>query len=312
MRILVVTNMFPTTAEPWFGSFVAEQMSDMRGLGVEMEMLSFDGRRQRSEYARAVACLRRLVRTGNFDLVHAHYGLSGAVACTQRRWPVVTTFHGSDTGYIRWQRAVSWCVARACTPICVSRQGAEMLRLRDPTVIPIGVDTASFGPVDRAAVRRHLGWARDTSYVLFPGSRRNRVKNVGLFDEVVRHASQRQPDLASVTLEGLSRAEVALAIAAADVTLMTSHSEGSPVTVKESLACGTPVVSVPVGDNAEVLRDLTGCAVVPRNVAALADAVLAAIAHGPDLLFRERAEQYSRAAIAERVLAVYVDTLRAA
>ena len=52
---------------------------------------------------------------------------------------------------------------------------------------------------------------------------------------------------------------------AVDVTLMTSRLGGSPVAVRESLACETPVVSVAVGDVPEVLAGLSGCAVVqPR------------------------------------------------
>ena len=49
---------------------------------------------------------------------------------------------------------------------------------------------------------------------------------------------------------------------AVDVTLLTSDWEGSPGAVRESLACQTPVVSVPVGDVPNVLSGLPGCAVM--------------------------------------------------
>jgi glycosyltransferase involved in cell wall biosynthesis len=103
----------------------------------------------------------------------------------------------------------------------------------------------------------------------------------------------------------MTRAEVALAMAASDVMVMTSDYEGSPVTVKESLACATPVVSVDVGDVPAVIADLPGCAVVPRDPAPLGEAVAAAIGLPPRSELRVRAERYSRRRIANRVASVY-------
>ncbi|MEM2297873.1 MAG: glycosyltransferase, partial [Ignisphaera sp.] len=40
---------------------------------------------------------------------------------------------------------------------------------------------------------------------------------------------------------------------AADVTVVPSYSEGSPLVIPESLACGTPVIATDVGGNAEYL-----------------------------------------------------------
>src|SRR5262249_23634764 len=128
MKVLVVTNMYPTEKEPWAGAFVAEQVEDLRMLGLDVDVLHFDGRRERREYLSAGARLRRIVAEADFRLVHAHYGLTGAVALTQRRVPVATTFHGSDTT-VPWQRLVSFGVARLCAPLCVSDAARQRLCL---------------------------------------------------------------------------------------------------------------------------------------------------------------------------------------
>jgi glycosyltransferase involved in cell wall biosynthesis len=306
VNVLVVTNMYPTEAEPWFGSFVRDQVEDLRTLGLEVELLAFDGRGHATEYARAARRTRELARTGRFDVVHAHYGLSGAVALSQRAAPVVTTFHGSDTGGVPWQRVVSAAVARRAVPIFVSRAGARLLWCRDGAhVIPAGVDTDLFAPADRAAVRSELGWTEDRRYILFPGSRSNRVKRPDLFAAAIAALQRADEPVEPVYLENLPRVQAARVIAAADVTLVTSDWEGSPVTVRESLACETPVVSVPVGDAEETLAGLPACEIVPRDPAALGAAVRRALTAGRSSALRERALATSRPRTASRVAAVY-------
>ena len=56
----------------------------------------------------------------------------------------------------------------------------------------------------------------------------------------------------------------------ADVTLITSHRESGPLVARESILCGTPVVSTSVGDVASYLP--TGCVTDEATPEALADA----------------------------------------
>ena len=88
LRVLLVTNMYPTAEEPWYGSFVRDQVEDLEALGIEMRVLYFDGRRNRLNYLRAAQEVRRLVSREHFDLLHAHYGLTGAVTSLQCRLPI--------------------------------------------------------------------------------------------------------------------------------------------------------------------------------------------------------------------------------
>ena len=308
MKVLVVTNMYPTEDEPWSGVFVAEQVEGLRAAGIDVLVHSFDGREDRSRYLRAARVVRRTVEGEAFDLVHAHYGLTGAVALAQRRTPVVTTFWGSDT-FIPWQRSVSYVVARLTLPVFVSDQGRTRLRRPSAPVVPSAVDVERFRPRPRAEARRRLGWEETGVYVLLPGSRQTAMKNAALFDASLE-ALPEELDVRSIALEGYARDEVALVMNAVDVTLMTSVSEGSPVAIRESLACGTPVVSVPVGDVPEVLRGLPGCAVCEQDPKALAEAVLHALESGRSPLLRERAAEYSRERVVRKVLEVYEHALR--
>jgi teichuronic acid biosynthesis glycosyltransferase TuaC len=305
MDVLVVTNMYPTEREPWFGAFVRDQVDDLRRRGLPIDVYWFDGRRQKRAYARAAVEIRRRAECGDFDLIHAHYGLSGAVALMQRRLPVVTTFHGSETGYIRWQWVISLAVARMTVPIFVSAQGAASVRCPLAAIIPVGVDTELFQPRDRDVVRESLGWDRGTPHVLFPGARANRRKRVDLFDATIDELERRGTLVRRVYLEGFTRRAAADVIAASDAVLMTSEWEGSPLAVREALASNVPVVSVEVGDVRDVLDGLPACAVTDRDPQILADALAVALAAPRDGRLRERALGTSRELVAERVESLY-------
>jgi glycosyltransferase involved in cell wall biosynthesis len=308
MRVLVLTNMYPSDQHVWSGIFVREQMEDLEALGVDIELMVIEGRRSRLNYLRALRELRgRLART-KVDLVHAHYGLTGAVALGQRKVPVVTTFHGGDI-HVRWQSAVSWVVARRSVPIFVSEVGRRALSKRGGVVIPTGVDTVRFQPRSTRAARDSLGWSQDSRYVLFPGARRDPIKCVRLFEEAVKVAREREPGLRTAYLEDLSRDEVAAVMNAADVTLLTSTNEGSPVAVRESLAATTPVVSVPVGDMSSLLAGLPGCAVEARDPGRLARGVIEALRAGKHSQLRDRAAATSRERTAGRIMAVYEEVV---
>lgn len=306
MRVIVCTNMYPSSSRPTYGIFVKEQVEDLSRLGVGVRLLAFDASDDRRRYLKAAVCLRRLVETEKANLVHAHYGLTGAVALAQRRLPVVTTFHGSDaSGHLGWQARVSWVVARQSTPVFVAQHLAARIGLPDAEVIPAAVDTDLFVPADRGDARRRLGWRIDRRYALLPGARGNPVKRPDLFDAAVVEARRSVAGLVGVSLEGFARHHVPDVMNAVDVCVLTSDFEGSPVTVRESLACNTPVVTVPVGDVPALVTSLPGCAVVPRDAIAIGRGIVAALCSDRAHALRARAEVDSRRRIAERLLAVY-------
>src|SRR5713226_7267164 len=129
-RVLVVTNLWPYQADPGYGSFVQAQMESLRPLGVEYDVLFINGRESRWSYLRAVGDMRRRLRARRYDLIHAHFGLSGWVARCQGRVPVVVSFMGDDvlgqprhdgsiTPLGRFYQASSWVLARLVSSVIV-------------------------------------------------------------------------------------------------------------------------------------------------------------------------------------------------
>ena len=110
MRVLVVTNMYPSRERPWLGPFVRDQVEAFRRRDdLEVELFAF-GPGPRNLVGAAVN-LRRRYRGRRFDIVHAHFGLTAWPALLSRLGPVVVTLHGNDLLVRR-----SYVVTRAALP----------------------------------------------------------------------------------------------------------------------------------------------------------------------------------------------------
>ena len=114
-----------------------------------------------------------------------------------------------------------------------------------------------------------------------------------------------------------TRADVDELLAAADVFVLSSDSEGLPMSVLEAMAAGLPVIASAVGGVPELVADKeTGALVPPRDSQALA-AAIREIAGDPQLrdrlgqAGRRRARQeFSLEACRRRHLDLYRDLLR--
>lgn len=276
MRVLTVTNMYPTDADPTYGTFVGDEVAALRADPriSFCEVQFIDGRADRRNYLRAIGQLHYAIRRGRPDVVHAHHGLAGAVAVTQRAVPVVITYHTGDLELEPWQRLVSRQAYRlAAENICVSRRA--MAQLPGPAHhITCGVDTTLFAPVDREAARTRFAVPDGALAVLFPSSPTRPKKAYPRFQEVLERLRTQGTEVHELRLQGLTRDEVPDLMAAADVMLMVSTQEGSPVAVMEALACGLGVVSTPAGDVPSMLAGARNAYCAEYDAAAFADAVL--------------------------------------
>src|SRR2546423_15340448 len=142
MRVLVVTNLWPTPEAPARGGFVKDQVDALQAIeGLTVELFTFGlGSR---EYVRAAAAIRARYRDEGFDVVHAHYGLCGWSALAARPAPRVVTFHGTDLAH-RYARPLSRALAR----------------LRDPPA-PVSAPLPRTGPPPRPQPAPALPCGRD-------------------------------------------------------------------------------------------------------------------------------------------------------
>ena len=317
MRVLVVTNMWPSAARPHWGAFVKSQVESLARAGVETVLHEIEGWRSTAEYFRALAALPGVAKRAGAELVHAHYGLSGAAAA-RVPLPLVVSFCGDDllgrpdaagrvSAASRALVQVSlFAAARADGIIVKSEEMRRVLPARlEADVIPNGVDLERFRPRPRAAARAELGWRADGEVLLFAADPGEPRKNFALAREVESRLKAAGRDARIEVLYGTPQDRIALAMSAADVLLLPSFHEGSPNTVKEALACGLPVVTAPVGDCEERLRGCSPSAVAERTPEAFTAATREVLAAGRRSNGRDVVAPLALAEVARRVIAVY-------
>jgi teichuronic acid biosynthesis glycosyltransferase TuaC len=306
MRVLVISNMFPREDDPSYGVFVAEQLDALRAAGLEADRYFIEGFRSRLEYVKAVAALKKARR--RYDVFHAHHTLTTLAALLAGVRPLVATVHegavAKNPRYRRFARAVA---SRADRVVAVSAAIARTLRPLACDVIPIGVDLSVFRPRDRAACRRELGLDAGPAYVLFPADPGRPEKRYDLAVAALALARENDSSLELLTLPPSSRAQVAAYFGAADVALVTSDFESGPLTVKEAVACGRPVVSRRVGD-VDFLARCDGCFVVGDDARAIADGIVAAA--GQNEVDAAAVREYELRTVTHRLANLYREVVR--
>lgn len=267
MKILIVANH----NKGYFVPFIVEQAEALKQLGVEIDYYGIHGKGIIG-YLSNRSALKAKIREYRPDLIHAHYGLSGLLANLQRKVPVVTSFHGSDIHEGGRNLLFSRLAIRlSAYNIFVTEQLQKQAGYHgnNQCALPCGIDTFTIHPIDRTEARRELGWEVDGKYVLFAGAFDNAVKNSSL----AKAATALTKDAHLIEMRGFTREQVNLIMNAANCLLMTSYREGSPQVVKEALECGTPIVSVDVGDVREITAGIEGCYVTSYDAQDIAHAI---------------------------------------
>ena len=227
-----------------------------------------------------------------FDLIHCHTiypdGYAGGELKKEWNVPVVSTIHGSDIMlYPKRRRSIYEQTVHALKEndliITVSERLKKEAEKMHPELaaktIYNGFDPERFRPQDRLQARERLGLNGEQKILLFVGNLYP-VKGVHYLLEAFAqvHKMSRdihlymigdgplRPELEKQAGElGLNEAVTFLGrkpydeipdwISGADVTVLTSLSEGLPSILLESMGCGRAMVATDVGGIKEILQD---------------------------------------------------------
>jgi glycosyltransferase involved in cell wall biosynthesis len=291
--------------------------------GLHCDVLFIRG--YRSPLAYALAALRlvswSLGRSRRrYRLVHAHSGEAALSAAFFWRAPLLVSYLGDDLlgtpradGAVpvlgRIKRAILRQHSRVAAHTITKSQEMQAVlparvRARN-TVLPNGVDTDLFRPIDRAAARRELGWDDDAPIVLFAADPSVPRKRYWLAESAVEYARSLIPDLRLEVARGVAPDRVPLLMNAADCLLLTSSIEGSPNVVKEALMCNLPVIATPAGDIAELLEEVTPSYVCEPLASTLSEALVECVSDPRRSNGREASTHLDARVVADSVLRIY-------
>jgi L-malate glycosyltransferase len=261
---------------------------------------------------RCVRQLSTLFAIEEIQIVHAHqytpFAYSLATRFFGRRPPVLFTEHGRF--YPDYPSLKRKCfnnalvesrdrivaVGKSVRQALIDNEGLSPKRVR---VIYNGISISreTGASMDRRAVRRSLG-ACDDDFIVLQVARLDPIKDHKTAIRSIQRAVQVNPRIRLMIVgDGMERAAIERAIddcslaksvlllgprndvpkllAAADAFLLTSVSEGIPVTVIEAMAMGVPVVATAVGGMPELITDrVSGLLVPASDVIGIADALI--------------------------------------
>jgi glycosyltransferase involved in cell wall biosynthesis len=240
----------------------------------------------------------RFLRSGKFDLVHAHWwfpgGLVGSGLRALARRPLVTTLHGSDVrlarevaGGVRAFRLVAR-TSDALTTVSswLAREASELAPGAQPVVAPMPVAPGLFHPGSARAEDRLLFIGKLTEqkglhhllHALATMRARPMVDVVGAGRVDDTHLRRLAEELSVADrinwIPLLSQGELADRYRQATLHVIPAVAEGLGLTAIESLLSETPVVAFDSGGLPDaVVPDQTGILVPPGDTVALAAAL---------------------------------------
>jgi glycosyltransferase involved in cell wall biosynthesis len=308
MKILTLTNMFPTSKQPYYGIFVQEQLDEIRSIlsTGTVDCLFINGNNMFSKYLLSVYALYKKLRQCKPDILHVHFGLTMLPVILlypllkYQNCKIALTVHGGDV--VGHNRPVLWITRLGMylsdVVICVSEEITEKVKqyTEHYLYLPCGISKEfKSAECDRKKI------------VVFPSSPSRHEKNYDLFCTIIAKVEVRyQEEFKVELLENLSREEVANLLQRSACMLMTSDYEGSPQAVKEAILCGLPVVSTPAGDVPLLLERYDEC-VVSTNEDELAEAVCHFLNHYQDVFSydQKHKESLSNSVVCQQVVNCY-------
>jgi len=299
-----------------FAKLLMRAISDQ---GIKIENLPVSKTANPLKIGEQIRSLKKLIRTFKPQVVVANYGTyTGLLVAIVGKRPTVIIYRGTDLNpdYVSVATVYRWAMLTASHIasflvdgiICVSQEICKRLWTisKAVTVIPDPTNLELFQPLCREECRTKLGWDTNNPIAVFfsHGGRKEKRPDLA---EIVRNnilACDSTVELKIIFQAPLSQMPVYLN--AADCLLFLSDTEGSPNLIRDACACNLPIVTVPVGDVAEVLQNVSPSEVVARDIEAMTKETIKisklrtrsngrvhVTKYGTEIIAREHVEFYS-------------------
>lgn len=261
MKVLFIVNGYPTANSPNLCPFIQSQANDLRKLGITVNVVS-------ASWYKSFGYIRTLFRSiflvKTHDVIHFHHGLM-LLLCFPfcflfpRKKYLVSFLNNIEFEFeelnskslqrilILFVKTIIWVTGLTV----IEKNGRHVRHFKNYLVLPNGVDLGFYKSQNKYESRLMLGLAQNDFVFLFVSSKtllRNQ-KRIDRFKDLVAL----NPKIFPLYMSGVDKIDTLTYYSAADFLIVTSDLEGSPNAVKEALACGTPVLSLDVGDVSNII-----------------------------------------------------------
>jgi glycosyltransferase involved in cell wall biosynthesis len=270
MKVLHITNNYPTVNHPIFGIFVKEQIDSLSALGIENKVFFINSREKGAkEYIIGYFKLIVHLFTHKYDVIHCHHSFSAIIY-------IATFFPLFNKSIASFQNDPSREFNGKLFPIInlffnkIILKNKSEVYMKYPKCIyfPNGVNIDLFQPMDKDICKKKLGLDQSKKYILFFDSNKGKrtQKRYDIFkDIIVKLRIEGYLEIEEIVLTNTSRELIPLYMNASELHLLCSDFEGSPNSVKECMACNTKVVSTDVGNVRELFKNTDGYFVSNTN-----------------------------------------------
>ncbi|MGE3591199.1 MAG: glycosyltransferase [Arcobacter sp.] len=269
MKILHVTNAYPYEGWPIYGIFVKEQVDSLNTLVDVNDVYFINGKKYgKKEYILSILQLRKLL--SKYDIVHAHHIYVGFILLFFfKKYNIIVSLMsdperktgGIFTNFI-YKLSYQYCLKHA-KALIYKKEIPKNNSHKSAYYQPNGVNMEIFHEIPENIAKEYLHLDMKKKYILFVSSNNinRKEKRHDRFLSVLQLLRDKylMNDIEPLYMINVKREDIPYYFNAASLHLLVSDVEGSPNSVKESLACNTPVVSTDVGNVKELLKDLQNC-----------------------------------------------------
>lgn len=263
MKVLHLTNNYPTVTYPIFGVFVKEQIESIQNIGIDCDIFFINGREKgRMEYILSILKLRKHLKINTYDIIHCHHMLSALCLIfsgCEKSSKVIVSFQNDPDN--EWGSFIYKFLKKRIDQ-SIFKNNSRFIVDNSCYYLPNGVNTLFFMDKGKLESYKKLGLDESKIYILFVSSNFIRKqKRYDRFKEVLKILTSQYnwENIEELILVNTPRDLIPYYFSASSLHLLTSDFEGSPNSIKESMSCNTPVVSTPVGNVEEMLIGAPNC-----------------------------------------------------